>query len=158
MFALLMSLGWAESQSSGSAWPSLEIEGVEQSNVNDQAIIVSVEDYAYVPDIRGANLNASDWQSYFSKLYGIPVNNITWLQDGEATKEKVQAAVLSSVNKSEEGGKLWFVFIGHGAPAKNGKDGMLVLADVQQDPQSLYERSLSQEWVVKNLEKGKQAE
>ena len=75
----------------------------------------------------------------------------------EGHQKKVQAAVLSSVNKSTEEDKLWFVFIGHGAPAKDGKDGMLVLADVQQDPQSLYERSLSG-WVVKNLEKGKQAE
>ena len=158
MFELLLSLSWADASDSGTAWPELAIEGVEQSNAQDHAIVVSVEDYAYVPDIRGANLNASDWQNYFSKLYGIPVSNITWLQDGEATKEKVQAAVLSTVNKSTEEGKVWFVFIGHGAPAKDGKDGMLVLADVQQDPQSLYDRSLSQEWVVKSLEKGKQAQ
>ena len=152
---LFSSLLFAKSGDVVTAWPELEISGSGTLNPNDVALIVSIEDYAYVPNVRGAGQNAADWQKYFSDKQGIPPANIQWLQNGEATKEKLQSAVLSSVERTKSGGQLWFVFIGHGAPAVEGDDGVLVLADVQQDPESLYARSLSQEWVLKNLEMGK---
>jgi len=52
---------------------------------------------------------------------------------------------------------LWFVFIGHGAPSKDGKDGVLVGADAQQDADSLYERSLPRGELLSLLSKGRQA-
>ena len=153
---LLSSVLFAKSGDIVTAWPELEISGSGTLHPNDVALIVSIEDYAYVPNVRGANKNAADWQKYFSEKQGIPPANIQWLQNGEATKEKLQSAVLTATEKTKSGGQLWFVFIGHGAPAIEGDDGVLVLADVQQDPESLYARSLSQEWVLKNLEMGKQ--
>lgn len=140
------------------AWPDLKFPGSEQTSPNDAALIVSIEDYAYVTDVRGANTNAADWQTYLTRELGISPGKITWLQDGEATKEKVQAAALSTAQRTRENGKLWLIFIGHGAPSIDGNDGMLVLADAQQDPESLYSRSISQEWLLKTLENGKHGE
>lgn len=40
----------------------------------------------------------------------------------------------------EPGGTLWFVFVGHGAPSKDAKDGVLIGVDAQQRADSLYAR------------------
>ena len=149
----------ASQQVLDTAWPDLSVPKIAfKKNATDVALIVSVEDYAYVTDVRGAGKNAADWQTYFTDVQGITTDNIIWLQDGEATKEKVEAAALTVSKMTQEDGRLWFVFIGHGAPSKSGDDGILVLADAQQDPQSLYSRSISQEWLLKNFEKGRHSE
>ena len=51
----------------------------------------------------------------------------------------------------EEGGTLWFVFIGHGAPGREGNQGVLVGADAQADVDSLYARSVLQSEVLAAL-------
>jgi hypothetical protein len=159
LFSTLLSLALAAPSTPDTAWPDLSIpKSAFQKNTKDVALIVSIQDYAYVSDVRGASKNATDWQTYFADVQGIPTDKIIWLQDGEATKEKIEAAAMGVAKMTEEEGKLWFVFVGHGAPSKSGNDGMLVLADAQQDPQSLYSRSMSQEWLLKTLEDGKHTE
>jgi tetratricopeptide (TPR) repeat protein len=56
------------------------------------------------------------------------------------------------------GGKLWFVFIGHGAPAKDGSGGILVGYDAQQDADSLFARSLPAAELLDRLNRGRQAQ
>ena len=53
------------------------------------ALIVSIEDYALVSDVKGANRNGEDWYEYLSKQQGIPTKNIKWLQDDQASKEAI---------------------------------------------------------------------
>jgi hypothetical protein len=151
-----LSFAHAAEEVPSTAWPVLSIDNNGDTSPADAALLISIQDYAYVSPVRGAIANASDWQTYLSKTQGIPASNIQWLQDGEATREKIREAALQTSDKVKDGGTLWLVFIGHGAPSVDGTDGMLVGADAQQDPESLYSRSVSQNWLLSTLENGRQ--
>ena len=136
------------------AWYLLDFTSTSEK-IQYAALIVSIEDYALVSDVKGANRNGEDWYNYLSKQQGIPTKNIKWLQDDQASKE----AILNRANEmrsiTEEGGKLWFIFIGHGAPSKDGSDGVLVGMDASQSAMGLYERSIPQSELLSILENGK---
>ena len=68
------------------AWPLFEFHKNTVINEKDAALIVSIEDYALVSDVKGANRNGEDWYNYLTKEKGIPTKNIRWLQDDQASK------------------------------------------------------------------------
>jgi hypothetical protein len=136
-------------------WPELSTPMPAQGGgENDAAVIVGVEKYLAVPGIAGASQNATDWYSYLSRTRLVPPTNIHLLRDTLATREKMRKAITEAANEVKPGGTLWFVFIGHGAPARDGKDGVLVGFDAQQDPDGLYARSLPQSELLSALAKG----
>jgi uncharacterized caspase-like protein len=110
-----------------------------------------------VPAVNGARQNANDWYRYLTVGLQIPTSRVTLLRDNEATVEKMRSFVDRVASSVGTGGTLWFVFIGHGAPSKNGKDGILVGADAQQDADGLYARSLLQQELLAGLKRGRQA-
>ena len=67
------------------AWPILDFTNTSKKRIQDAALIVSIEDYALVSDVKGANRNGEDWYNYLSKQQGIPTKNIKWLQDDQAS-------------------------------------------------------------------------
>ena len=123
----------------------------------DAAVIVGAENYAFVAKVPGARHNAEDWQSYLTDTLKVPSDRVALLRDNEATLEKLRRFAAQAAAQVGDGGTLWFVFIGHGAPSKDGKDGLLVGADAQQDPDGLYARSLPNNELLGLLSKGKQA-
>ena len=137
-------------------WPEIEFSEQTQKTPNDTAIIISIEDYAFVSDIAGANRNGQSWYRYFTEAKGIPTDNVRWLKDTNGSKEKIYTSALEIADKTSEEGNMWIVFIGHGAPSEDGSDGMLIGVDAQQDAQGLYGRSISQEKLLGLLEQGKQ--
>ena len=124
---------------------------------NDAAVIVGAEDYVFVEDIPGARRNAEDWHAYLTDTLGVPAERVALLRDQEATVEELRAAAASKAAEVGPGGTLWFVFIGHGAPSKDGKDGLLVGSDARQSPNSLYARSLPRAELLSIISKGKHA-
>ncbi len=131
------------------SWPDLSSPMPAQGGgENDAAVIVGVEKYLAVPGIPGAVQNASDWYAYLSRTRLVPPTNIHLLRDTLATREKMKKALTEAASEVKPGGTLWFVFIGHGAPARDAKDGVLVGFDAQQDADSLYDRSLSRSEVL----------
>src|ERR1022692_4075607 len=125
-------------------WPDLSaapkaVGGGEK----DAAVIVGVENYAYVEHVPGAKQNANDWQAYLTGTLKVPADRVVLLLDNEADVEDIRSAAIDKAAQVEPGGTLWFVFIGHGAPSKDGKDGLLVGTDAQQRATSVYSRSLS---------------
>src|SRR6185503_6819035 len=109
----------------------------------DAAVIVGAENYAFVEHVPGAKQNAKDWQAYLTETLRVPVERVALLQDDDATVEEMRESAARAAAQVEEGGTLWFVFIGHGAPSKDGKDGLLVGVDAQQKAASVYARSFS---------------
>jgi formylglycine-generating enzyme required for sulfatase activity len=118
---------------------------------------VGIEEYAFVEDVPGARLNAGDWHAYLTRTRGIPAEKVTLLRDKEATLEAMRRHLSEAASLVGEGGDLWFVFIGHGAPSVDGKDGFLVGVDAQQRVASILARSLSRNTLLKELAGGKQA-
>ena len=53
---------------------------------------------------------------------------------------------------------MWFVFIGHGAPSKDGTDGLLVGVDADRSAQGIFQRSVPRTDVLQLLAAGAQAQ
>ena len=139
-------------------WPDLSqppkgIGGGEK----DAAVVVGLEKYAFLAGLPGARRNAEDWQVYLVDALKVPAERIALLRDDEATLEKMRRTVAKEALQAKAGGTLWFVFIGHGAPSKDGKDGLLVGADAPPDADGLYARGMSRAELLSLLSKGRQA-
>jgi formylglycine-generating enzyme required for sulfatase activity len=52
----------------------------------------------------------------------------------------------------QPGGRLWLVYIGHGAPSESGDDGLLVGVDAQQTPESIADRGLPRGQLLRAVE------
>ena len=136
------------SPSAAASWPRLADEfpkgAGSAAGAKDAALVVGIEDYAFVGDIRGARQNAEDWWSYFRKSRGIPRDGARILRDQEGTREKILREAKEVASKIKDGGTLWFIFIGHGVASGDGEEGMLVGADAQGEADSLDARSIRQ--------------
>ncbi len=132
----------------GSPWPDLSqpapADARRDEGARDAALIVAIEDYAFVPDVPGARRNAADWRAWL-RARGVP--HVKVLQDaaamhgfdGRGRPRGILTALEQTATKVGPGGTLWFVFIGHGAP--NGDpahpDGLLLAQSVQQTADGL---------------------
>jgi len=137
-------------------WPDLSAApdgggGGEQ----DAAVVVSIEDYTFLSDVPGAGDNARDWRSWLKITRGVPAVRV--LEDSAATRNSILDAVGDATRRVGEGGTLWFVFIGHGAPSVDGADGVLVDAVAQQRVLDFYPNTISRTELMAALESGPQA-
>ncbi|MBU1432048.1 SUMF1/EgtB/PvdO family nonheme iron enzyme, partial [Myxococcota bacterium] len=128
-------------------WPDLmqPADGVKDG-AKDAALIVAIENYDYIEGVAGARANAVAWETWLRNTKGVP--HIKMLIDRDAKhawapvgRGKFEAmGVISELKQMvslvKPGGKLWFIFIGHGGPGEGGKDGLLLGADVEQTPES----------------------
>ncbi len=138
-------------------YPSLSAPvTVERSGENDVALIVAVEDYVFLPDVSGAIDNGTDWEVFLERDLG--VEEIYFLSNHSATAEEIRRFASLAAREVGEGGTLWFVFIGHGAPVEDGSDGILVGMDAQQTPGSLTARGVRQQELLDLLEEGAQSQ
>jgi hypothetical protein len=134
-------------------WPDLSrAASGPKDGEEDAAIVVGIEGYAHVAPIPGALDNATAWYEYFVRTRGVPVERVSLLLDEDATREDIQWAVDQAVKQVGDDGTLWFVFIGHGAPARDGRDGLLVGYDAQQKARSVQARSLGRGDLLARLE------
>lgn len=128
---------------------------VESLTEGDVALIVAVEDYAFLPDVPGAVANANAWEMYFRR--GMGIEEVHVLTNRQASREDIVDFAGRAARQVGEGGTMWFVFIGHGAPAKSGKDGVLVGMDAKGNMRSLEARGIAQSELLAKLGEGAQA-
>lgn len=135
-------------------WPSLSDAPPPVSNpeLRDAAVVVAIEDYASVDDIPGARANAADWVKFLTNTQGVPPTQTHLLWNHDATREEILTKVRRAAEQVSPGGRLWFVFIGHGAPKKSGDDAWLIGADVRPTPDSVEQRSVAQSELLALLE------
>ena len=139
-------------------WPDISSPSrVLGGGEKDAAVIVGVEKYAFVEAIPGARRNADDWHAYLTDTLKVPADKVALLRNEEATLELMRQSAQEKAAEVKPGGTLWFLFIGHGAPSRDGKDGILVGVDAQQRADSLYARSLPRSELLGILSRGKQA-
>lgn len=133
-------------------WPDLsKLPEATGGGERDAAVVVAVEDYVFLPDVAGASDVGIAWYMYLSKVRRVPV--VMLLRDGEATVNKMRDALEKAVKRVQPGGRVWFVFIGHGAPSKDGKDGQLVGVTAQADEMDFYPHTLGRSEVLAILGK-----
>lgn len=153
---LLLALSASTAAAQG-RWPALSQPVVEAGGgEGDAAVVIGVESYLAVPGVPGAVQNAADWYTHLTKGLHLAPSKVELLRNNEATLEKMRKHIARAAGAVKPGGTLWFVFIGHGAPAQDGRDGILIGADAQQDPDSLYARSLPKKELLELLARGAQ--
>ncbi len=112
----------------------------ESSRLGDVALIAAIEDYTYesMPDVPGARANAEAWAAY---LRARGVGTVKLLLDADVTETNLveQARALAGLRAPE--GRVWLVFVGHGAPGVGG--GALVTVDAQATATSLRDRGVA---------------
>jgi hypothetical protein len=145
-------------QALAAPWPDLSQapQGAVEGQ-NDTAVIVAIEDYAEVEDVLGARQNAADWLRWFTRTRGIPAHRVFQALDRDAKDLRIRSLLDQAAAATPAGGTVWFVFIGHGAPSKDGKDGVLVGADADRSADGVYARSVPRSEVAERLGRGKQA-
>ncbi len=152
---------WAVAAAAGAseaAWPDLSAPAAtEGGGEGDAAVVIGIEDYVVVSDVPGARANAQDWYTWLVETRGVPVGSVVLLRDSEGTREGILDGARRARERVREGGTLWFVYIGHGAPGRDGTDGLLVGWDTQQTASSVYARGLAQSELLGELEQGPQA-
>ncbi|MBT3221092.1 MAG: hypothetical protein HN348_18580, partial [Proteobacteria bacterium] len=138
-------------------WPDLsQAAPVVGGGQEDAALVVAIEDYAIVDDVPRAKLNANDWYTWMVDTRQVPISNVALLRDNEGTREGILAAARGVASRVKPGGTLWFVFVGHGAPAMDGQDGLLVGWDTQRTARSVYARGATQKEILNLFVSGQQ--
>ena len=144
-------LCWAE-PSAAQAWPDVAADLEEAGGGDrDAAVIAGIERYAMVAEVPGARANAQDWYAYLTGPRGVPASKVQLLLDERATADDIRAALKQAAEQVKRGGRIWFVFIGHGVPSRDGRDGLLVGFDAQQRANLIEARSLPRSEAVELL-------
>ncbi len=136
-------------------WPDLRsAPPAEGGGGQDVALLVGIEDYAFVANVPGAVSNIDDWYSWLKRTRGLPLGSVVVLRDRDATAESILSEAAEAAERVGDGGTLWFVFVGHGAPSRDGRDGLLLGMDTQQTAESVYARGVSQSKLLREIEAG----
>lgn len=126
-------------------WPSLTSDVPPTTlGADDAAVIAGVNRPFVLPEVKGAVENATDWYVWLTRARGVPAERVTLLRNAEVTRENLLAAAAKARGQVGPTGTLWIVFIGHGAPARDGSDGLLLGVDAQRTEASIAERGLPQ--------------
>jgi formylglycine-generating enzyme required for sulfatase activity len=153
LFALMLT---ALPAGAADGWPDLSSPATAVGGgEDDAAVVVGVEKYFAVPPVPGAEANAKAWYDYLTKTRGTKASSVKLLLDNDAAREDMLEAAQRAAAKVGPRGTLWFVFIGHGAPGADGKDGLLVGVDAQQKAESLQIHSVKRGELLKALSASK---
>lgn len=133
-------------------WPDLNSQPpATGGGENDAALVVAIEHYACLPQVAGAVELGLAWYLYLGTVRNIPT--VTLLKDSEATPNKIRNALDAVAERVKPGGRAWVVFIGHGAPSQDGRDGVLVGAMAQADQVDFFPQTVPRGEVVQRLRK-----
>ncbi len=125
-------------------WPDLSTAGPTAAGdgSRDAALVVGIEDYLLVDDVAGARSVAEDWYRWLAGSRKVPLSRLHRLTDRQAVDHKIRSELALAASEVQSGGTLWVVFVGHGAPSKDGRDGLLVGADADRSADGIAQRSV----------------
>lgn len=108
---------------------------------DDGAVVIGLEDYAFVPDVPYARRDGDAFASFALYTRGIPPERVVRLSSGNA--DQIRAAVREVATDMGPGGTVWIYFSGHGAADPATGQRLLLGDDVRSDPASFASRSIS---------------
>ena len=116
----------------------------------DSALVISIEDYLYLPDYRGAEVSADTWKKWLAESRGIPMERIQHLSETEATKENIEKALKSMGKVTPKRGTFWIIYIGHGGAYKG--QALLIPSDMEPTKKGIKKGQFAWEELQKWLE------
>ncbi len=125
-----------------SAWPDLEVAASTsgEDGSKDAALVIAIENYAFIPDVAGARSNGLAWYNWLSDTRRVPL--VKTLFNEQADKVEILQNVERVASRVQPGGRLWIIYIGHGAPSERTGDGLLIGFDAKQTANSLEDRGI----------------
>ena len=123
--ALLSAPGLAEAPA---LWPKLVAPprpAAVAPRSEDAALLIAIDRYqnpAFAP-IPGAEDNASDWHDWLQTTMGVRPERMKDLYRENARSWDIKAEARKYAAKVGRGGRLWVVFVGHGAPTRSAGGG-----------------------------------
>lgn len=107
----------------------------------DTAVVVGVEDYAFVADVPYATRDARAFYDTLVYTVGVPPSRVRLLDRG-AGKEQILDALKTAGQEVGAGGTVWVYFAGHGAADPSTGERLLLGDDVRQDPTGFAQRGV----------------
>lgn len=142
-----------------SIWPDVAAPApASGGGAHDAALLIGIEDYAFLDDIPGARANLDAWRTWLQASRGVPAGRIQELRDGQAIDHGIRDALATTIAAVEPGGTVWVVWIGHGAPGGTGErpEAYLLGADANNTDVGIEYRSVPRSEVETALLAGKQ--
>ena len=97
---------------------------------NRWGLVIGIENYANLPSVDYAKKDALLVRDYFTKILGIPQENLILLSDEKATKSAITGNIKEHLPKNlEKDSTLYIYFAGHGAPDIDKGDAYLIPYD-----------------------------
>ena len=125
-------------------WPSIE-QSTYQSTLgeNDRVVLISLEEYKNLEDVRNASKNAAEWHTYFTQTLGVPNSHVVLLENANASRSKILASLEKSAKKLSKKGKLWVVYIGHGITTFDTEQAAILPYYTENTAKDFYKSSIS---------------
>ena len=125
-----------------SAWPSVDDPfRVSADGAADAAVVVGLEDYAFIADVPYARRDAAAFYNAAVYTMGIPMDRVHHLEAGSV--EQIRAALTEAGQSVGPGGKVWVYYAGHGAASPTSREQVLLGDDVRADPRAFDARALA---------------
>jgi hypothetical protein len=107
---------------------------------DDAAIVIGLEDYAFIQDVPFAQRDAEAFGTWLQYSRGVPSERVEVLTHG--SNEHIRAAVAKTGASAGEGGIVWVYFAGHGAASPTTRERLLLGDDVRPDEAGFESRGI----------------
>jgi len=107
----------------------------------DAAVVVGIEDYAFVADVPFAARDAQAMYRFLVYTRGVPSDRVHLLDEG-VNREALWKALENARAEVEPGGTLWVYFAGHGAASPTTGERLLLGDDVRGNADTLEARGV----------------
>jgi hypothetical protein len=115
----------------------------------DSAVVVGLEDYAFVPDVPFAKRDAQAFETFLLYTRGVPQDRVqTVIAGGDYA---IREALTRAVAETGPGGTVWFYFAGHGAAHPSTGERILLGDDVRADPAGFAARAVTVAEIEKTI-------
>jgi len=121
----------------------------------DAAVVVGLEDYAFVPDVPMAHRDASAFRDWLVFTRGVPANQVQLLTEGN--REQIVDALATAAGQVQADGILWFYFAGHGAVSTTTGSPLLLGDDARGEGSVFDRRGVTLTEIAKAAGSGRQA-
>lgn len=108
----------------------------------DAAVVVGIEDYAFLPDVPFAERDAWAVADTLTLSMGLDRNKVTVLTD-TPSRERILRAVSEAAEQAGADGTVWVYFAGHGAADPYSGKRVLLGVDAQSDEETFAARGLA---------------
>lgn len=109
----------------------------------DAAVVIGLEDYAFLPDIPYARADAQVFADWLVYTRGVPADRVRLLTAGSV--EDMRSAVAEAREMAGSNGTVWVYYAGHGAASTTDRRLMLLGDDAKATASSFLARGVTAE-------------